>query len=70
MEWINVEDRLPENHHGLVLVYCPRYEFRKIDTRHWIGEDYSHVGGEWDNNGNERDEDITHWSYLPQKPME
>jgi hypothetical protein len=57
MEWISVEDRLPENER--VLVYIPQRDFLIADCVNgvWWEDQLGYVTG------------ITHWMPLPEPPI-
>ena len=63
MNWINVEDRLPDMHQ-YVLIWTTDYDDEPIaNLAHWNGEDEGFLV-----NGGHRDNDVTHWMPLPEPP--
>ena len=53
MEWISVEDRLPDEYER-VLTFNPKYQNLRVELIRWF------IGDEYDG--------ITHWMLLPKPP--
>lgn len=66
MEWIKIEDRLPENDEEVLIAYwhIPDHERYEPD---WIIETGRHLDGQW---VQLQGENITHWMPLPNPPEE
>ena len=65
MEWISIEDRLPEKD-GFYLVYAKSYSPFIPDVQ--VQEYVQEIGFTYD--GDLRDTRITHWMLLPKSPKE
>lgn len=69
MEWIKVEDDLPEQEGKDVLVYCPNHD--EITIGHYWIDIRDERGYHWRLVGRDEEytvKDITHWMPLPQPP--
>jgi len=56
MEWISVNDRLPENERVLICAYQRDYLLAEYDNEQWWSDSIGIVNG------------VTHWMPLPEPP--
>jgi hypothetical protein len=75
MDWISVEDALPENKWAgtsdKVLIVVESRQYEDLESRIWIGQ-YRHDQERWGMGLQrlERWERVTHWMPLPELPGE
>jgi len=63
MEWISVEDRLPEEHQSILVYYYLNKKSKHFPLRRYMTES-AFYNGEFENN------DVTHWMPLLKLPKE
>ena len=59
-EWISVEDRVPEENQGIVIVY---------DGAVWYGY-YGNLTKKWSDDNFSSDMNVTHWMPFPDPPKD
>lgn len=65
MEWISVEDRLPQNFEHVLAYAIENEDFPFLDARFF---EASHYNGRWTECVDTCLIDVTHWMPLPEPP--